>query len=114
MNPNSIKLYESSDHERHICSHSLSRWSNVGKNTGCTFALMKLAERMICGTQKKSANDESDELAVPISTEVYHHTKRTGVFVSVLHGSCLTLPVCFAKRMAGKMCEITGIFLNVS
>lgn len=32
MNPNSIKLYDSFGHERHICSHSLSRWSNVGKH----------------------------------------------------------------------------------
>lgn len=31
MNPSSIKLYESSDHERRIRSHSLSRWSNVGE-----------------------------------------------------------------------------------
>lgn len=83
MNPNSIKLYESSDHERHICSHSLSSWPNVGKNTGCTFALMKLAERMICGAQKKSANDESDALAAPIS-EVCRYAEKTGVFVSVL------------------------------
>lgn len=48
INPNSIKLNESSDHKKVIYSNLDLCWSGVG-NTGCTFSLMKLAERMIYG-----------------------------------------------------------------
>ncbi len=48
INPNSIKHNESSDHTKVIYSHLVPRWSEAG-NTGYTFSLMKLAERVICG-----------------------------------------------------------------
>lgn len=49
INPNSIKPNESSDHKKVIYSHLVSCWSDAG-NTRYTFSLMKLVERMICGT----------------------------------------------------------------
>lgn len=48
INPNSIKPNESSDHKEDIYSNLALCWSAVG-NTGYTFTLMKLVERMICG-----------------------------------------------------------------
>lgn len=73
MNPNSIKLYASSDDKRRIYSHLPSCCSGVG-NTECTFALMKLAGagdlwRSI-KSQMKSANAETDVLAALISTVI--------------------------------------------
>lgn len=48
INPNSIKPNESSDHERETYSRLVSHRADAA-NTGSTFSLMKLAERMICG-----------------------------------------------------------------
>lgn len=69
MNPNSIKLYESSDNKRHIYSHLPSRCSDVGKHR------MHICFNEISGAgdlwrsiklQMISANTESDALAALI------------------------------------------------
>lgn len=72
INPNSIKLNESSDHKEVIYSHLAQRCADAGI-TGYTFSLMKLEKWMICGIPSNRRNNtETDVLAALIHIMVHY------------------------------------------